>query len=82
MPYRISIIGAGSWGTTLGNLLAEKGYDVKIWAFEKETAKNINETHENPQFLHDLKLSEELIAYNLSMLVRRQTNGKSRERCT
>ena len=63
MPYRICIIGAGGWGTTLGNLLAEKGYDVKIWAFEKETAENINIKHENSQYLPDVQLSEELIAF-------------------
>jgi len=30
MGLNISVIGAGGWGTTLGNLIAKKGYLVKI----------------------------------------------------
>ena len=28
---KIAILGGGSWGTTLANLLAEKGLDVSLW---------------------------------------------------
>ena len=42
MALQISVIGAGGWGTTLGNLLAKKGYLVKIWSYEKETIESIN----------------------------------------
>ncbi len=40
MSY-ISIIGAGSWGTTLACLLSEKGYDVTLWVHEEELAKRL-----------------------------------------
>ncbi|OPX37288.1 MAG: hypothetical protein B1H13_13075, partial [Desulfobacteraceae bacterium 4484_190.3] len=33
---RIGVIGAGSWGTALANLLAQKGMDVTLWAREQE----------------------------------------------
>jgi len=33
---RIGVIGAGSWGTTLANLLAEKGVPIDLWVFEEE----------------------------------------------
>jgi len=36
---KIAVIGAGGWGTTLANLLADKGYKVNLWAFEKEAVK-------------------------------------------
>jgi len=62
--HQISVIGAGAWGTTLANLLAEKKYQVKIWAFEEKTVKSINLNRENYEFLPGVKLSEYLHAYN------------------
>jgi glycerol-3-phosphate dehydrogenase (NAD(P)+) len=55
----IAVIGAGGWGTTLANLLAEKG-KVKLWAFEKEIVEEIKEKRENSQFLPEIKLSENI----------------------
>ncbi len=60
----ISVIGAGGWGTTLANLLASKGYKVKLWAFEKEVVDEINDKKENSQFLKGVKLSENISATN------------------
>ncbi|MBU0627725.1 MAG: NAD(P)-dependent glycerol-3-phosphate dehydrogenase [Nanoarchaeota archaeon] len=60
----ISVIGAGGWGTTLANLLAEKGYKVKIWAFEKEVVEEINNKRENSGFLKGVKLSSNIEATN------------------
>ncbi len=60
----ISVIGAGSWGTTLANLLSEKGYDVTIWTYEEDLAKEINEDRTNHLYLPGIKLSENLIATN------------------
>lgn len=59
----ISVIGAGGWGTTLANLLASKGFPVKIWAYEEETARNINYKNENSQFLPNITLSPRIFAY-------------------
>lgn len=56
----ISVIGAGGWGTTLANLLAEKGYNVKLWAHEKEVVEEIKNKRENPGFLPGIKLSENI----------------------
>ncbi|MCS7164452.1 MAG: NAD(P)-dependent glycerol-3-phosphate dehydrogenase [Thermodesulfovibrio sp.] len=61
MPY-IAVIGAGSWGTTLASLLAKKGFDVIIWAREKEIAETINSQKENPLYLPNIKLPESLIS--------------------
>ena len=33
---RISVIGAGSWGTTLANLLAEKGHQTVLYVYEAD----------------------------------------------
>lgn len=48
---KIGVIGAGSWGTALALLLADKGYEVEIWAFEKECVDAINNERENTLFL-------------------------------
>lgn len=60
---RIAVIGAGSWGTALANLLAEKeGVHVDLWAREKEVFKAINESHMNHLFLPDVQLAPDLRA--------------------
>ena len=48
---RIAVIGGGSWGTVLGDLLARKGHVVTIWAYEPEVVEALNQRHENPVYL-------------------------------
>lgn len=57
---RIGAIGAGSWGTTLANLLAEKGFLVDIWVREEEVYHQIKDERENKVFLPGHKLNERL----------------------
>ena len=59
---RIAVLGAGSWGTTLAHLLACKGDEVRLWAFEAEVAEAINRSHENPVFLAGVGLAPSLRA--------------------
>ena len=61
---KISVIGAGSWGTTLAVLLAEKGYDVKLWARREELANDIEAKRENLQYLPGIKIPDNAIASN------------------
>ena len=63
MSY-IAVIGAGSWGTTLACLLTEKGYDVSLWAYEKEIADEINGSRVNSIYLSDVILPVNLKATN------------------
>lgn len=57
---KIGVIGAGSWGTTLANLLAEKGLNVHLWVREEEIFHQIKDDYMNRVFLPGLKLSHEL----------------------
>jgi glycerol-3-phosphate dehydrogenase (NAD(P)+) len=57
---KIGVIGAGSWGTALANLLATKGYAVDLWVFEDEVCRQIAEEHENEVFLPGIRLSDNL----------------------
>jgi len=57
---KIGVVGAGSWGTALANLLASKGYAIDLWVFEKEVKEQILQSGENSVFLPDVKLSSNL----------------------
>jgi glycerol-3-phosphate dehydrogenase (NAD(P)+) len=59
---RAAVVGAGSWGTALADMLAAKGDDVVLWAYESDVADQINRTHRNDVFLPDAPLSASLRA--------------------
>lgn len=59
---RIAVVGAGSWGTALADLLAAKGYPTVLWSYEPEVADGINREHHNPRYLPDVALDERLRA--------------------
>ncbi len=58
----VLVVGAGSWGTALANLLAGKGVSTTIWAREPEVVEAIVSTRENVTFLPGVPLSDELRA--------------------
>lgn len=57
---RIGVVGAGSWGTALANLLAIQGFKIDLWVFEEEVRDQIRESRENRVFLPGVTLSENL----------------------
>ena len=59
---KIAVIGAGSWGTTLADLLAVKGEDVVLWAWEAEVTEQVNREHRNELFLAGVDLAPSLRA--------------------
>lgn len=63
-PSEVGVIGAGSWGTAIANLLAKKELPIDLWAYESEVAEQINTDHENLVFLPGHKLSPNLTASN------------------
>ncbi|PIS28115.1 glycerol-3-phosphate dehydrogenase [Candidatus Saganbacteria bacterium CG08_land_8_20_14_0_20_45_16] len=63
---KISVLGAGAWGTTLAILLAEAGNEVTLWAFEKEVADEINLSRENKSFLPGFQVPENITITNKS----------------
>ena len=60
LKLKIGVVGAGSWGTALANLLAVKGYAIDQWVYEKEVRDQILTTRENSVFLPGIKLSSNL----------------------
>ena len=59
MSY-MAVIGAGSWGTTLANLLSSKGFDIALWVYEKDLAEEIRQTRINSVYLPDIELPENI----------------------
>lgn len=57
---RIGVVGAGSWGTALANLLALKGAPVDLWVFEADVKEQIRSDLENRVFLPGITLSKNL----------------------
>ncbi|WP_045210662.1 NAD(P)H-dependent glycerol-3-phosphate dehydrogenase [Desulfonatronovibrio magnus] len=57
---KIAVLGAGSWGTTLANMLCTKGLKVSMWAREKELVQEIKKKGENTWYLPGYSLESRL----------------------
>jgi len=60
---KAAVVGAGAWGTTLANLLAREGHEVRLWAREPEVVESVNRTHVNEWFLPGCPLHPGLTAH-------------------
>ncbi len=56
----ITVLGAGSWGTTLGILLYSGHHAVTLWTHNDEHAHSMQVTGINTQFLPDITLPNDL----------------------
>jgi len=61
---RISVIGAGSWGTALARLAALQDHQVRLWAYETEVVESIRVRRVNELFLPDIELPSSLLVTN------------------
>ena len=59
---RLAVLGAGSWGTTFAQVLADSGAEVMLWARREEIAREIRQEHRNSAYLPDLLLPESIRA--------------------
>lgn len=48
---RICVVGAGSWGTALGDVLARNGHEVSLWAHDPAVAREIRDASTNAKYL-------------------------------
>ncbi|GAA4039242.1 NAD(P)H-dependent glycerol-3-phosphate dehydrogenase [Nonomuraea soli] len=58
---RISVLGAGSWGTTVAALVSRR-HEAVVWAREPALAQEISHRHHNPVYLPGFSLPERLRA--------------------
>jgi len=52
----IAVLGGGSFGTALANLLAENGHAVRLWMRDPAQAEAIRTQRENPRYLKGVKV--------------------------
>jgi len=57
---KISVLGAGSWGTALAIILSNNGHDVTLWEYKKEYVKGLIKHHENKIFLPGISIPQEI----------------------
>lgn len=53
---KVTVMGAGSWGTALAKVFADAGNSVTLWARRAEVAETIAATHVNPDYLPGIEL--------------------------
>ncbi|MCF6266386.1 MAG: NAD(P)-dependent glycerol-3-phosphate dehydrogenase [Desulfuromusa sp.] len=73
MGEKIAVIGAGSWGTTLADLLAKKGYPVTLWCYEEDLAERIERSKINDLYLPGVNLSKNL---QITSVLKSAVSGK------
>lgn len=56
----ICVVGAGSWGTALAKVLADKGHQVVLWGRKEDHLEEIQRLRENRQYLPGVKLPDTL----------------------
>ena len=56
-PAIVAVLGAGSWGTALAQILARRGHTVTIWGRETEIVDEINASHSNEFYFPGVKLN-------------------------
>jgi glycerol-3-phosphate dehydrogenase (NAD(P)+) len=61
---KIGVVGAGSWGTALADLLGHKGFKIDLWVFEKDVKEQIESSRENKVFLPGVSLSRNIFPSN------------------
>lgn len=59
---RVTVLGAGSWGTTVASLLSRRDHQTLLWARKPEVVDEINRDHRNSAYLPDAALPPRLTA--------------------
>ncbi len=57
---QVAVLGAGSFGTALANLIASNGYRVTLWGRDADTLRSISSTGENQRYLPGVALSDSM----------------------
>ena len=52
----VAVLGGGSFGTAIANLLANNGQSVRQWMRDPEQAAFMRSERENPRYLKGIKL--------------------------
>ncbi len=61
---RVAVLGGGSFGTAVANIIADNNHHVRLWMRNPDVASAINEQHINPRSFPDFVLNSQLKATN------------------
>lgn len=62
MTEKVAVLGAGSWGSVLANLLVDNGHEVELWSRDQDQVDLLNKDHVNPAYMKDFTYSSKLHA--------------------
>lgn len=62
MVKKVAVLGSGSWGSILANMLVENGNKVVAWTNMEEQAKELNEKHTNEHYVPGFTYEKDLVA--------------------
>ena len=57
---KVTVLGAGSWGTTLALVLHDNRHEVTLWTYKPEQAELLRSKRENPAFLPGITIPSEI----------------------
>ena len=61
---KVSVIGAGAWGSALSIILSKNVADVRVWARETNVVESVEKKRENSVFLPDIRIPENVLFTN------------------
>ena len=59
---KIAVLGAGSWGTVLGSMLADKGYEILLYGNNEKVNDEVNQHHTNEHYMKNWQVNETVTA--------------------
>ena len=59
---KVTVFGAGAWGSTMAQVLSDAGNEVLIWGRSEEVISEINSRHTNVKYLDSHQLPENISA--------------------
>lgn len=59
---KVTVLGMGSWGSALAQVLADNGHQVTIWGNHQASVTEWNDTHTNQHYLPGVKFSSTIQA--------------------
>jgi glycerol-3-phosphate dehydrogenase (NAD(P)+) len=59
---KVSVFGAGAWGSTMAQVLSDAGNEVLLWGRNEDVISEINSHHTNAHYLDSHALPENIVA--------------------
>ena len=75
--HRVAVLGGGSFGTVIANIVAANGHAVSLWMRNAEVARTVNAEHVNAAYLPDYPLHHGLRATSRQELLGTAINSTS-----